>query len=111
MANPRVFADFHNADPLGRVRLTCAGTFEDLSRHHVELHEGLVLTLYTDDLDDQGQSDELLVDGTVLFSQEEQCWVASIDWAAIHHASTANRSADNGRADATAQAPVQCAHQ
>jgi hypothetical protein len=60
---------------------------EDLAQQQVELRDGLVLTLYADDLDDKGQLDELLVEGVVSFSEEEHCWVASIDWAAIRHAS------------------------
>ncbi|HWY85551.1 MAG TPA: hypothetical protein VNX28_02440 [Gemmataceae bacterium] len=87
MVNPKVYADFHNADLQGRIRLNCLGTKEDLSRQQVELCDGLVLTLYSDDLDDKGKLDELLVDGIVSFSEEESCWVAAIDWAAIHHAS------------------------
>jgi hypothetical protein len=87
MQNPRIYADFHNADAHGRLRLNCAGTVEDLAQQHVELHEGLQLTLYSDDLDDKGQLDDLVVNGVVAFSAEEQCWVAAIDWAAIRHAS------------------------
>jgi hypothetical protein len=59
MRNPRVYADFHNADPLGRVRLNCIGTLEDLAQQQIQLHEGLVLTLYADDVNDQGQLDEM----------------------------------------------------
>ena len=89
MIRPKVYADFHNADPHGRLRLNCVGTLEDLAHQQVELREGLLLTLYADDVDDQGQLDELLVDGVVSFSEEEHCWVAAIDWAAIRHASDA----------------------
>ncbi|WP_277883249.1 hypothetical protein [Nostoc sp. FACHB-190] len=32
MDKPRVFADFHNADSQGRLRLNCTGTIEDLAR-------------------------------------------------------------------------------
>jgi hypothetical protein len=60
---------------------------EDLSQQQIVLGEGLILTLYSDDLDDKGQFDELLADGIVSFSTEEHCWVASIDWAAVRHAS------------------------
>ncbi len=87
MRRPKLYVDFHNADSQGRVRLNCVGTVEDLSQQQVELHDGLVLTLYSDDLDEKGELDELLVDGAVAFSEEQHCWVASIDWAAIHHAS------------------------
>lgn len=87
MLKPKVYADFHNADTRGRLRLNCVGTTEDLRRQAIILHEGMPLTLYADDLDQNGQLDELLVDGVVSFSEEENCWVATIDWSAIHHAS------------------------
>ena len=41
----------------------------------------------TDESERQKQLDELLVDGVVSFSAEENCWVAAIDWARIHHMS------------------------
>jgi hypothetical protein len=84
---PKVYADFHNADGKGRLRLNCVGTTEDLARQRIVLREGMPLILYADDLDAQGQPDDLLVDGIVSFSEEERCWVAVIDWSAIHHAS------------------------
>ncbi len=87
MRKPKVYADFHNADSQGRIRLNCLGTVEDLAQQQVELSEGLALTLYSDDVDEKGQLDELLVDGVVSFSEKEHCWVAAIDWTAIHHAS------------------------
>ena len=88
MANPRVYADFQNLDDENRLRLTCAGTRRDLERQALDLREGMALTLYTDDATDDGQSDELLADGVVHFNQTENCWVATIDWQAIRHAST-----------------------
>ncbi len=87
MTKPRIYADFHNADAHGRLRLNSVGTIEDLARHQIELHEGLGLTFYSDDLDENGALDKLLVDGTVSFSAEEDCWVATIDWSAIRHGS------------------------
>src|SRR5438552_9278378 len=76
MVKPKIYADFHNADAHGRLRLNCIGTIEDLAEQQVELQAGLLLTLYADDLDDKGQLDEVLVDGVVSFSEEEHCWVA-----------------------------------
>lgn len=87
MMKPRVYADFHNADAHGRLRLNCVGTNEDLARQAITLHDGMALTLYSDDLDQNGQLDELLADGIVSFSEEENCWVATIDRSGIHHAS------------------------
>jgi hypothetical protein len=80
MTRPKVYADFQNADPAGRVRLNCVGTVEDLARHQVALRDGLTLTLYADDADAQGRPEELQADAIVTFSTDENCWVATIDW-------------------------------
>ena len=74
MSNPKVYADFHNADARGRVRLNCVGTVEDLARHQIVLRDGLLLSLY---------SEELEVEGQVQYSTDENLWVAVIDWDAI----------------------------
>jgi hypothetical protein len=74
MKHSRIYADFHNADAQGRLRLNCVGTMEDLSRQKILLHEGLLLTLY---------SEELEVEGRVQYSTDENLWVAMIDWDAI----------------------------
>jgi hypothetical protein len=75
MPRPTIYADFHNADSRGRVRLNCAGTIRDLEEKRISLHEGLPLTLSDDDLE---------VEGNVQFADEEGLWVAVIDWNAIH---------------------------
>jgi len=74
MEKTKVFADFHNADSRGRLRLNCVGTQEDLSRQQVSLHDGKRLILYSEDLE---------ADGVVRYSSEENLWVAEIDWSAI----------------------------
>ncbi|NET56029.1 MAG: hypothetical protein F6K47_07610 [Symploca sp. SIO2E6] len=71
---PKVFADFHNADVQGRLRLNCLGTIEDLARQGIELQDGQLLTFY---------GDELELEGIVQYSPEENVWVAVIDWNAI----------------------------
>jgi hypothetical protein len=87
MPLPYVYADFQNLDDSNRLRLTCAGTLDDLARQDVQLREGLLLTFYMDDADDHGQPDDLRAEGTVQFNQEEKCWVATIDWSLVRHAS------------------------
>jgi hypothetical protein len=87
MPFPKVYADFQNLDDENRVKLTCAGTRRDLQLQEIELREGLVLTLYTDDASDEGQPDEMQVEGLVHYNEQEKCWVAEIDWSAIRHAS------------------------
>ncbi|AFZ07897.1 hypothetical protein Osc7112_3529 [Oscillatoria nigro-viridis PCC 7112] len=74
MQYPRIFADFHNADEQGRLRLNCVGTIEDLSRQNIKLEGGQLLALY---------DEELEVDGVVQYSEEESLWVAVIDWKQI----------------------------
>lgn len=74
MDAPRVYADFHSADTDGRLRLNCVGTVQDLSRQRITLKEGLRLTLYSEDLETEGR---------VQFSNDENIWVAIIDWNAI----------------------------
>jgi hypothetical protein len=91
MATPKVYVDFQNLDDFNRLRLTCAGTQEDLLRQGVQLREGLVLTCYMDDEDDEGRPDELRAEGTVHFNETEHCWVAAIDWSGIRHVSDEKR--------------------
>jgi hypothetical protein len=76
MNTPRVFADFHNADSQGRLRLNCAGTVEDLARQGITPRDGQRLTSHNEDLE---------VEGQVRHSAEEDLWVAVIDWDAIQH--------------------------
>jgi hypothetical protein len=105
MGIPKVYADFQNLDDLNRLRLTAAGTLRDLERQGIPLHEGLLLTLSTDDEDDQGQPDELRAEGVAQYDVEAQCWVAAIDWTAVRHAS-AERAGDTGDPEASTAAPL-----
>ncbi len=91
---PRIYADFQNADALGRVRLNTAGTLHDLSRLRVQLREGLELTIYSDDADEAGHSIELVVGGIATYSTAENCWLAVIDWETIRHESAVPAAAE-----------------
>ncbi len=87
MNNPRVFADFYNADSQGRLRLNCIGTIEDLSRQGTKLIDGEKLSVY---------SEELEADAVVTYSDEEKIWVAAIDWDKIREvAEVSNSSIDS----------------
>jgi hypothetical protein len=87
MSLPRIYADFHNLDDSNRLRLTCAGTKEDLERFGIELQEDLVFTFYMDDADDQGRPDEVRVQGVVHYDEDHECWVADVDWSRAYHES------------------------
>ena len=84
MPRPILYADFHNADSHGRVRLNCNGTIRDLAEQGITLSEGLPLTL---------SDDELEVEGEAHFTEDEQIWAAVIDWDAIHPRSDSSSSA------------------
>lgn len=83
----RIYVDFLNADDEGRLILTCAGTIRDLDFHNIQLEEGLNLTFYSDDGDDDGNPDDLIVEGTVHYDKSFDRWTAIIDWNAIKHVS------------------------
>ena len=67
-----VFADFNNADKKGRVRLNTFGSTEDIKIKSIEFKEGLQVVL-----DD---NDGLTTIGHIKYSDEENIWVAEIDW-------------------------------
>jgi hypothetical protein len=73
----KVFIDFNNADKKGRVRLNSNGTLNDLKNKNIELIEGKEILL-----DDE---DGLATAGIVQFSEEENIWVAVIDWQRVRH--------------------------
>lgn len=83
----RIYADFQKVDDDGRLILSCYGTAKDLAQNSIDLKEGLVLTFYSDDADDAGNRDDLIVQGVVRYNEALQQWVAVIDWDAIKHVS------------------------
>lgn len=72
MKKIKIYADFNNADPSGRLRLICTGTIEALQKHNIDLMEGMSL-VFTDNEGLEGE-------GLVSHSKEENIWVATIDW-------------------------------
>jgi len=84
---PKIYVDFHKMDDFGRLLLIGSGTIQDLEKYDIKLEEGLVLDFYSDDANDEGEPDELRVEGTVHYNEALKCWVAAIDWNAIRHAS------------------------
>lgn len=74
MSRVVIYADFNNADAEGRVRLTGAGSVNDLGRLGVRLHEGLALMVH---------DEELAAEGTVEYSALEHTWAVRIDWSQV----------------------------
>ena len=69
---PKLFADFNNADQHGRVRLKTNGTFADIKKWNLKLKKGMQVLL-----DD---NDSLTTVGQLKYSDEENIWVAEINW-------------------------------
>ena len=65
-------ADFNNNDANGRIRLNTKGTILDLERQSLILTQGLSVLLK--------DYNDLVVMGTVEFSDRENIWVAKINW-------------------------------
>ena len=72
MNPPKIFVDFNNADKNGRVRLNVSGSVEDIKSNGIILQNGLLVLLDDDD--------GLKTLGKLTFSEEENIWVAEIDW-------------------------------
>lgn len=88
----RIYADFQKTDDHGRLVLSTRGTRHDLERAGIELQEGLMLTFYMDDADDEGNPDPIVAEGTVRFDDSIRQWVAEIDWDAVRNESQLNPS-------------------
>ncbi|PYP89929.1 MAG: hypothetical protein DMF61_01640 [Blastocatellia bacterium AA13] len=83
----RVYADFQKVDDDRRLILTTRGTMRDLAFFGIELQDGLILTFYSDDADDSGNKDDLVVKGVVHYDRRSERWVAEINWNEIKHES------------------------
>jgi len=67
MNEPRVYADIHNKDRFGKIRLNTVGTIIDLNKQNVVLQTGKVLNLYFENVEAKG---------VVTYSESEECWTA-----------------------------------
>ena len=85
-----IYADLNKFDS-GAVLLTTIGTRRDLEKYRITLEENLVLTFYMDDVDAQGNPDNLIFSGTVHFDNVNQRWIAEIDKHKIKSTSALSR--------------------
>jgi hypothetical protein len=87
MTRRRIYVDFMKTDDAGRLLLTCTGTRRDLEAQGIQLTEGLVLPIYSDDLDEHGNRDDLIAEGTARYDAKNRRWVLEVDHGAIRNAS------------------------
>ena len=81
-----LWVDFNNMGKEG-VRLSCNGTVAELNSKSIVLYDGLQLLIWDNDEDDFGNSDNLIVDAVVKYSNVDKCWVAQFENANIMHES------------------------
>lgn len=70
---PRIFADFLNADRLGRIRLNTVGAKKDMASFDFRLEDGMTVELYDDDI---------VISGVARYDCNEG-WVVEVDWRAL----------------------------
>jgi hypothetical protein len=74
-----IYADFMKMDDEGRLILVCRGTFNDLAKHNISLANGGKFTFYSDDADNEGNQDDLVVEGEVEYDEKNKRWTAKIN--------------------------------
>lgn len=74
-------------DHEGRLILSCLGTYRDLEENGIVLEQGMELTFYNEDDDEDGNRDDLIVQGIVEFDQDHKRWVARVDLDSIKNTS------------------------
>ncbi len=84
---PKIYADFQKLDDEGRLILICAGTKKDIEDQGVSLSPGTSVIFYSDDCADDGAEDELMVDGSVEYDEDNKRWVGLFDSNGFRHAS------------------------
>lgn len=86
MTTMRIWVDLNKPGSMDRVILSARGTQEALLAAGIQLEEGLVLAMYSDDLDSEGDSALIVFDGVVHFDPDAQHWVAAIDRSSVRRA-------------------------
>jgi hypothetical protein len=97
MNRVRIFHDFNTleGDPpyeggvhqTVRAPLVCRGTADDLARLGIELHDGMLVTLYEPEVDNDGNPDCLEVDAVIRRDRSGGYWVGEFDFAELCYAS------------------------
>lgn len=91
LAKPTIYADFQKLDDSGRLILSCAESINDIERFKTVLSQGMEVTFYSDDCDDEGKGDAIYVDGTIEYDNEANAWFGLYDRNKFRHASDGRR--------------------
>jgi len=102
MTRVRIYHDFNKLDTGDVVAdskpqfsiapLICRGTADDLERLGIELHDGMLVTLYQpDDVDKHGNPDCLEVDAVVRRASSDEFWIGEFESSQLCYASEKDR--------------------
>ena len=75
------------SDYENRYPLVCQGTIKDLNENKIVLEEGMKLIFYNEDEDENGNRDDLVVEGTIEYDKENEIYAARIVWEDIKNIS------------------------
>ena len=76
MPLPRIWVDINEWDADARRVPIPPVSVRALEAYGLSLHEGMTLYLYSDDLDDEGRRDDLVVDGVAHYDPSIDRWIA-----------------------------------
>jgi hypothetical protein len=76
---PRVYVDFNEMLNTGEVLLSQGDTCNDSSGSTVEFYEGKFVSVYMDDIGEDGAPDNLIADGVAVLNQHNE-WAAVVKW-------------------------------
>jgi hypothetical protein len=69
------------------VRLICNGTLKEIKEKDIQLRDQLKLLIWSDDQDENGKRDNLIVEATVKYSDADNGWVAQYNERDLKHKS------------------------
>jgi hypothetical protein len=96
MDRPRIYVDFNEMLDVDLVLLSKTDTTPDSDGNLVELREGMRVCIYSEDIGDDGEPDNLIADGIAERNARSDWssparWCCRIDAAGIRHESDLSR--------------------
>jgi hypothetical protein len=80
MDKPRIYVDFNEMLEPNLFLLSKDDTKLDSEGNKVSLREGMKVSVYSDDTDDEGKRDYLLAEAVVEKNTAQVAWAANVKW-------------------------------
>jgi len=74
------YVDFNEMIDANTVLLSAGDCKIDSRGVTVQLQEGMLVTVYMDDLNENGSADNLVANGVVTKNTDAACWAAHVKW-------------------------------